>query len=204
MIFNPDTAPRSGTYYFSEFEAAARISKVEPIAARVRSDTEIETVVTSLGRGPDNGLVVMPDYFMLNHSQSVISLAAQSNVPAYPWKFVVTRDGALISYGPDFRDIVRRAAPYVDRILRGAIPAELPVQVPTKFEMAVNVKTAKALGLKVPPSVPTRSSNNAGFFRSWHEPDLPRCPRFGRYGASSSWLFPFLAMLPLAARRANG
>jgi putative ABC transport system substrate-binding protein len=154
MIFNPDTAPRSGTYYFSEFEAAARTSKVEPIAARVRSDAEIESAVTSLGRGPDNGLVVMPDYFMLNHSQPVISLAAKNNVPAiYPWRFVVTRDGALISYGPDFRDIVRRAAPYVDRILRGAIPGELPVQVPTKFEMAVNVKTAKALGLKVPPSI---------------------------------------------------
>src|SRR5205823_7592422 len=91
MIFNPDTAPRSGAYYFSEFEAAARISKVEPIAARVRSDVEIETVLTSLGRGSDNGLVVMPDYFMPNHSQAVISLAAQSNVPAiYPWKFVVT------------------------------------------------------------------------------------------------------------------
>ena len=97
---------------------------------------------------------VMPDYFMLNHCGPLISLTAQYNVPAiYPWRFVVTRDGGLISYGPDFRDIVRRAAPYVDRILRGTKPAELPVQVPTKFEMAVNVKTAKALGLKVPSSI---------------------------------------------------
>lgn len=152
MIFNPDTAPRGGMYYFSEFDAAARTSKVEPIAARAWSDAEIESVITSLGSG--SGLIVMPDYFMLNHSRPIISLAAQNNVPViYPWRFVVTRDGGLISYGPDFRDIVRRAAPYVDRILRGANPGELPVQVPTKFEMAVNVKAAKALGLKVPPSI---------------------------------------------------
>jgi len=152
MIFNPDTAPRGGMYYFSEFDAAARTSKVEPIAARAWSDAEIESVITSLGSG--SGLIVMPDYFMLNHSRPIISLAAQNNVPViYPWRFVVTRDGGLISYGPDFRDIVRRAAPYVDRILRGANPGELPVQVPTKFEMAVNIKAAKALGLKVPPSI---------------------------------------------------
>jgi putative tryptophan/tyrosine transport system substrate-binding protein len=152
MIFNPDTAPRGGMYYFSEFDAAARTSKVEPIAARAWSDAEIESVITSVGSG--SGLIVMPDYFMLNHSRPIISLAAQNNVPViYPWRFVVTRDGGLISYGPDFRDIVRRAAPYVHRILRGANPGELPVQVPTKFEMAVNIKAAKALGLKVPPSI---------------------------------------------------
>src|SRR3954447_10663053 len=138
----------------AEFEAAAPTSKVEPIAARARSDAEIESVVSSLGSRSGNGLIVMPDYFMLNHSRPVISLAAQNNVPViYPWKFLVTRDGALISYGPDFRDIVRRAAPYVDRILRGANPGELPLQVPTKFEMAVNVKTADSLGLKVPSSI---------------------------------------------------
>jgi putative tryptophan/tyrosine transport system substrate-binding protein len=154
MIFNPDTTPRAGMYYFREFEAAARTIKVEPIAATARSDAEIESIVTTLGPGPGNGLIVMPDYFMLNHSRPIISLAAQNSVPAiYPWRFVVSRDGALLSYGPDFRDIVRRAAPYVDRILRGANPGELPVQVPTKFEMAVNVKTAKALGLEVPPSI---------------------------------------------------
>jgi putative tryptophan/tyrosine transport system substrate-binding protein len=154
MMFNPDTAPGGGTYYFRDFEAAARTSKVEPIAARAQSDAEIGTAVTSLGREPGSGLIVMPDYFMLNHSRPIISLAAQNNVPAiYPWRFVVARDGGLISYGPDFRDIVRRAAPYVDRILRGANPGELPVQVPTKFEMAVNVKTAKALGLEVPTSI---------------------------------------------------
>jgi putative ABC transport system substrate-binding protein len=158
MLFNPDTAPGGGAYYFRDFEAAARSTKVEPIAARARSDAEIEAVVTSLGGKPGGGLVVMPDYFMLNHRGPIILLAAQNNVPTvYPWRSVVVRDGALLSYGPDLRDIVRRGAPYVDRILRGEKPADLPVQIPVKFEMAVNAKTAKALGLTVPPSVLLRA-----------------------------------------------
>ena len=93
----------------------------------------------------------MPDYFMLNHIKPITSLAVRNNVPAiYPWRSVVTDYDALFSYGPDLRDIVRRGAPYVDRILRGEKPADLPVQVPVKFEMAVNTKTAKALGLTIP------------------------------------------------------
>jgi putative ABC transport system substrate-binding protein len=100
----------------------------------------------------------MPDYFMLNHIGPITLLAARNNLPAiYPWRSVVTTDGALFSYGPDLRDIVRRGAPYIDRILRGEKPADLPVQVPVKFEMAVNVKTAKALGLTVPPSIRLRA-----------------------------------------------
>jgi len=158
MIFNPDTAPGGGKYYLGDFEAAARSSRIAPIAARAQSDAEIDTVVTSLGREPDGGLVVMPDFFMLNHVQPILLQAARSNVPTiYPWRYVVTKEAGLISYGPDFRDIVRRAAPYVDRILRGAKPADLPVQVPVKFEMAVNVKTAKALGLTVPTSLLLRA-----------------------------------------------
>ena len=158
MIFNPDTAPGGGKYYLGDFEAAARSSRIAPIAARAQSDAEIDTVVTSLGREPDGGLVVMPDFFMLNHVQPILLQAARSNVPTiYPWRYVVTKEAGLISYGPDFRDIVRRAAPYVDRILRGAKPADLPVQVPVKFEMAVNVKTAKALGLTVPASLLLRA-----------------------------------------------
>jgi putative ABC transport system substrate-binding protein len=158
MLFNPDTAPGGGAYYFRDFEAAARSTKVEPIAARANSVAEIEAVVTSLGREPSGGLVVMPDYFMVNHIRPIISFAARNNVPAvYPWRFVVAKEGALLSYGPDLRDIVRRGAPYVDRILRGEKPADLPVQVPVKFEMAVNAKTAKALGLTVPPSILLRA-----------------------------------------------
>jgi putative ABC transport system substrate-binding protein len=158
MLFNPDTAPGGGKYYLGDFEAAARSSRVQPIAARAQSDAEIEAVVTSLGREPNGGLIVMPDFFMLNHVRPILLQAARSNLPTiYPWRYVVTKEGGLISYGPDFRDIVRRAAPYVDRILRGAKPADLPVQVPVKFEMAVNVKTAKSLGLAVPPSLLLRA-----------------------------------------------
>jgi putative ABC transport system substrate-binding protein len=157
MLFNPDTAPGRGMYYFRDFEAAARSSKVEPIAARARSDAEIETVVTSLG-GFRGGLIVMPDFFMLNHVGPIIVLAARNNVPAiYPWRYVVARDGGLLSYGPDLRDIVRRGATYVDQVLRGAKPADLPVQIPVKWEMAVNVKTAKALGLTIPQSLLLRA-----------------------------------------------
>jgi putative ABC transport system substrate-binding protein len=158
ILFNPDTAPGGGTYYSRDFEAAVRSANVEPLAARARSDAEIEAVVTSLGGEPGGGLVVMPDYFMLNHVGLITLLAAQNNVPAiYPWRSVVADDGALFSYGPDLRDIVRRGAPYVDRILRGEKPADLPVQVPVKFEMAVNAKTAKTLGLALPPSIRLRA-----------------------------------------------
>jgi putative ABC transport system substrate-binding protein len=144
-------------YYLRDFESAARSSKVESIAARARSDTEIEAIVTSLG-GFRSGLIVMPDFFMLNHVKPIIVLAARNNVPAiYPWRYVVAKDGGMLSYGPDLRDIVRRGATYVDQILRGAKPADLPVQVPVKWEMAVNAKTAKALGLTVPTSIRLRA-----------------------------------------------
>jgi putative tryptophan/tyrosine transport system substrate-binding protein len=153
IIFNPDTAPYVRSYYLPVFEAAGRSLKVEPITAAVHSDAEIETVVSSLGREPRGGLVVMPESFMVDHRAPIIMLAGQNNVPAvYPIS-VFARDGGLLSYGPNNRDIFHRAAPYVDRILRGAKPADLPVQLPIKFEMALNTKTAKALGLAIPPSI---------------------------------------------------
>ena len=131
---------------------------MEPIAADARSDAEIETLVGSLGGEPRGGLVVAPDYFMLNHSAQITSQAARNNVPAvYPWRSVVAGQHGLLSFGPDLVDIVRRSAPYVDKILRGAKPADLPVQIPVKFEMAVNAKTAKVLGLTVPPSILVRA-----------------------------------------------
>ena len=100
----------------------------------------------------------MPDFFMVIHVKPILLLAARNKVPAiYPWRFVVARDSALLSYGPDLKDIVRRGAPYVDQIFRGAKPADLPVQVPVKFEMAVNANTAKALGLTVPSSMLLRA-----------------------------------------------
>lgn len=151
MMFNPDTAPGHGAYYLGDFEAAATSLKVVAITAPVRGVSEIETVITSLGREPGGGLIVIADHFMQIHAAPIVSLAAQNKVPAiYPWRYIVAKDGGLLSYGPDLRDVVRRAAPYVDRILRGEPPAGLPVQLPTKYEMAVNTKTAKALGLTVP------------------------------------------------------
>jgi putative tryptophan/tyrosine transport system substrate-binding protein len=151
MMFNPDTAPGGGSYFLPSFEGAARSLKVALIAAPVHTDAEFETVIASLGREPGGGLVVMPDGgFMTVHRAPIISLAARNNVPAvYPTP-IFSRDGGLLSYGADRGDLLYRAAPYVDRILRGAKPADLPVQAPTKFEMAINLKTAKALGLTFP------------------------------------------------------
>jgi putative ABC transport system substrate-binding protein len=151
MMFNPDTA--TALYFLPSSEAAARSFKVEPIPAPVHSDAEIEAIITSLGRQPGGGLVVMPDIFTFAHRAPIIFLAAQNNVPVVYYQSVFARDGGLLSYGPDPVDIFHRSASYVDRILRGAKPADLPVQLPVKFEMAINAKTAKALGLTVPQSI---------------------------------------------------
>jgi putative ABC transport system substrate-binding protein len=148
-MFNPDTAPGGGSYFLPSFEAAARSLKVAPIMAPVHSDAEIETVIASLGREPGGGLVVSGGVFMGVHRAPTILLAARNNVPAVYFHAVFARDGGLLSYAPDWVDMFRRAALYVDRILRGAKPADLPVQFPTRFEMVLNAKTAKALGLTV-------------------------------------------------------
>jgi putative ABC transport system substrate-binding protein len=151
LMFNPDTSPASA--YIPSFETAARSLKVASILAPVHSDVEIETAIIALGGEPGGGLVVMPDTFTVVYRAPIILAAARNNVPAVYQLSVFVRDGGLLSYGPDTVDIFRRAASYVDRILRGAKPAELPVQLPTKFEMVVNLKTAKALGLTVPQSI---------------------------------------------------
>jgi putative tryptophan/tyrosine transport system substrate-binding protein len=150
IMFNPDNAPDGGSYFLPSFEAAAKVLKVEPIKAPVHSQAEIETVMISLGREPRGGLVVMGDAFMFLHRAPIILLAARYKVPAVNWRSVFVKDGGLLSYGPDPVDIFHRAASYVDRILRDEKPADMPVQLPTKFVMALNVKTAKALGLEVP------------------------------------------------------
>jgi putative ABC transport system substrate-binding protein len=155
IMFNPHTAPVS--VYMPSFETAARSLKVVPIIAPVHSDVEIETAIIALGREPGGGLVVMPDVFTAAHHLPIMVAAARNNVPAvYPASFFA-RDGGLLSYGVDPVDHFRRAATYVDRILRGAKPADLPVQFPTKFEMVLNLKTAKALGLAVAPSILVRA-----------------------------------------------
>jgi putative ABC transport system substrate-binding protein len=157
IMFNPDTISGRGSYYLPVFEAAARSLNVTPIVAPVHSDAEIETVITSLGRERGGGLVVSTDSFMVVHRAPTILQAARNNVPAVYWNDFFTRDGGLLSYGPDQLDLFRRTATYVDRILRGAMPTDLPVQLPVKFKMLVNVKTAKVLGLTVPQSILLRA-----------------------------------------------
>jgi putative ABC transport system substrate-binding protein len=138
-------------------ETAARSLKVEPIIASVHSDAEIEAAVIALGREPGSGLVVMPDAFTTVHRVSIILAAARNTVPAVYWASDFARSGGLLSYGVDPVDTWRRAATYVDRILRGEKPGDLPVQFPTKIEMAVNRKTATAIGLAIPPSIRLRA-----------------------------------------------
>jgi putative tryptophan/tyrosine transport system substrate-binding protein len=156
-MFNPDTAPDGGLYFRPAFEAASRLFKVEVFFTPVHSDAEIEAVITSLGREPGGGLVVMADGFNGVHRAPIILLAARNNVPAVYAQSFFVKDGGLLSYGPNVLDIFRRSASYVDRILRGDKPAELPVQLPTKFEMALNLKTAKSLGLTVPQLILLRA-----------------------------------------------
>jgi putative ABC transport system substrate-binding protein len=157
MMFNPDTAPFVRSYYLPLFEAAARSHKLVPIAAPVRSDAEIETVIGSLGGEPGGGLIIAPDAFTTGHRAVIITLAARNNVPTVSSDAAFPRDGGFLSYGPDLGDMFHRAASYVDRILRGARPEELPVQLPVKFEMVLNAKTAKALRLAVPQSILLRA-----------------------------------------------
>ena len=154
IMFNPDTAPVSA--YMSSFETAARSLNVVPITAPVYSDIEIETAITALGHESGGGLVAMSDAFMTAHRAPVILAAARNNVPAVYIASHFARDGGLLSYGGDL-DLFRRAASYVDRVLRGAKPADLPVQLPVKYEMIINLKTAKALSLTVPPSLLARA-----------------------------------------------
>ena len=155
IMFSPDTA--STSYYVPSFEAAARLLKVMPIAAPVRTEAEIEATITSLGREPGGGLFFPPDGFTIYHRALIASLAARNNLPAVSFQSRFAIEGGLLSYAPNMPDITRRAATYVDRILRGAKPADLPVQFPTKYHMVVNLKTAKALGLTVPQSILLRA-----------------------------------------------
>jgi putative ABC transport system substrate-binding protein len=156
IMFNPDLFPVS--VYMPPLEMAARSFKVVPIIAPVHSDGEIEAAILALGREPGGGLVCLPDIFMIAHRAPIISAAARNNVPAVYSQSYFVRDGGLLSYGPEGVDLFRRAASYVDRILRGEKPGDLPVQFPTKFEMVLNLKTAKALGLAVPPSIMLRAT----------------------------------------------
>jgi putative ABC transport system substrate-binding protein len=157
IMFNPDTAPGGGGYFLHSFEAAGAALGVKPIVASVRSLSEIEKVIGDLAREPDGGLVLTPDIFLLVNRKQVMTLAERHKLPVVYWLGVYAKEGGLLGYGPDYHDLFRRSASYVDRILKGEKPSNLPVQVPTKFELVINLKTAKALGLDVSLSLQQRA-----------------------------------------------
>jgi putative ABC transport system substrate-binding protein len=153
VIFNPKTAPGGGSFFLNAFDPIARSLGVKSITDGVGGATELENLIIAIGREPGGSLIVMPDAFGTVHRQLIILLAARHGLPAiYPYRYQAV-DGGLMSYGVDTVDLMRRAAPYVDRILRGEKPADLPVQAPIKFELVVNQRTARTLGIKFPPKV---------------------------------------------------
>ena len=156
LLFDPATAPFA-EYFVEPFKAAALSSGVEAIKATVHDKSELETVIAAHARVPDRGLIVIPDAFLNVHRVDMTSLAARHRLPTvYPYRFY-PEIGGLLSYGNDVVDNYRGAATYVDRILKGAKPVDLPVQAPVKFELVINLKTAKALGLEVPPCCSARA-----------------------------------------------
>ncbi len=154
LMFNPRTAPFARLDYLRPlFEQAARHLAIEPIMSPVHDVAEIKTSIDSMARTPGGSLLIMPDGFTLAHRSLIIERTASHRLPAmYPFG-IFASDGGLIAYGVDMVDLNRRAVNYVDRILKGAKAADLPVQAPTTFELSINLKTAKALGLTIPPTL---------------------------------------------------
>jgi putative ABC transport system substrate-binding protein len=157
FMYSPTTGPGGGSYFLRPFEAAAPSFNVQPIAVPVEDAADVEPALASLAAGANGGLIVNSDVFTTRHRVAIIAAAARHRVAAiYPFAYFAA-DGGLAAYGTDIKDLWRRAASYLDRILRGENPADLPVQAPTKFELAINLKTAKALGLEVPPMLLARA-----------------------------------------------
>ena len=149
LLFNPGTAPASPRFLQS-FETASRSLGLIPIAAPVRSPADIDAAISALSKEPDGGLVVMSDQYLTLHREGIVALVAKNRVPAiYPFRYYVA-DGGLMSYGVSTVHLFRQSASYVDRVLRGQQPGELPVQEPTAFELVINGKTARELGLEIP------------------------------------------------------
>ena len=149
LMFNPDTTPFYPAF-LRELGAAPQTLAVELSASPVHDEAEVGAAITEFTREPDGGLIAAPDAFINNHRRAIIALTEQHQLPAIYGLREFVREGALISYGPDTADIVRRSAAYVDDILKGEKPANLPVQAPTKYELVINLNTAKAIGLDVP------------------------------------------------------
>jgi putative ABC transport system substrate-binding protein len=157
VMFDPKTSAGGGSYYLRLVEGAAASIAVQMIATPIQDAAEIERAMDAFSREPNGGLLVMPDVTTNTHRELIIATAARHRLPAvYPFRNFVA-EGGLASYGVDIPDLYRRAATHVDRILRGAKPSELPVQAPVKFELALNLKTARALGLEVPPMLLARA-----------------------------------------------
>jgi putative tryptophan/tyrosine transport system substrate-binding protein len=157
LLYDPETAGGGGTYFWRPLEAAAPSFAVEPLKAPVHNAQELERAIGSLAREPPGGVIVMPDAFTTVNRDQIISLAARYRVPAiYPYRYFSV-GGGLLSYGNDNVESYRGAASYVDRILRGEKPADLPVQAPAKYELVINLKTAKALGVEIPPMLLARA-----------------------------------------------
>ena len=152
-----DATLGSGTSQFAAIQTAAPSLSVEVNPVNMRDAGEIERAVTAFARSPNGGLIVTAGPAATRHRDLIVKLATRHKLPAVYYERLFVAGGGLISYGPDFVDQYRRAAGYVDRILKGEKPADLPVQAPTKYEMVINLKTAKAIGLTVPPSVLARA-----------------------------------------------
>ncbi len=156
VVFNPQTAPYAGAL-LRPIEAAAAKLAVASMALPAVDAAAIEAAITAFARTPDGGLIVLPDVSTVHHRDLIIALAARHRLPAvYPYRFYAV-SGGLLSYGTDVDEVFRRAAGYVDRILKGEKPGDLPVQAPGKFETVVNLKTAKALGLDTSPFLLARA-----------------------------------------------
>jgi putative tryptophan/tyrosine transport system substrate-binding protein len=156
LLFNPVTAPYYGSF-LRELGTLSQNLAIEMESTPVQLKIELEPAVTAIARNPNSGLIVAADPFMVTNRATIIELAARYQLPAiYEFRQFAVEDG-LMSYGPDTADVFRRSASYVDRILKGAKPAELPVQQPVKFELVINLKTAKALTLDVPTTLLARA-----------------------------------------------
>jgi putative ABC transport system substrate-binding protein len=149
LLFNPDTEPYVKAFT-SAIETAAQPYQTELVATPVHDRRDLEEAISTLARQPGSGMIVAPGLFTAGHHELIVELANDHELPAiYPFRYFAAK-GGLISYGVDQVDLFRRAAPYVDRILRGVRPTDLPIQQPTKFELVINLKTAKTLGVNVP------------------------------------------------------
>jgi putative ABC transport system substrate-binding protein len=149
ILFNRETAPAGGVYFLEAIEGAAASVGLRTVPTSVREPGQIESALRDVAREPGGSLIVVPDHFTTVHRRQIIAQAAHHRLPAiYPFRYFAT-EGGLMAYGPDLVDLYRRTGSYVDRILRGVKPGELPVQAPAKFDLVINLKAARQSGLTV-------------------------------------------------------